>query len=80
MTSTSIANNGTDVVAKGAVSSNAPTYDSNTAGNSSAKSYINPFNVVVTGESPTNGSNTLSSVGAGTSLLDSKSQTTVLLK
>ena len=64
----SIANNGTDVVAKGAVSSNAPTYDSNTAGNSSAKSYINPFNVVATGESPTNGSNTLSSVGAGTQL------------
>ena len=64
----SITNDGTDVVAKGAVSSTAPTYDSNTAGNSSAKSYINPFNVVVTGESPTNGSNTLSSVGAGTQL------------
>lgn len=64
----SITNDGTDVIAKGAVSSNAPTYDSNTAGNSSAKSYINPFNVVATGESPTNGSNTLSSVGAGTQL------------
>lgn len=64
----SILNNGTDVVAKGAVSSTAPTYDSNTAGSSSAKTHINPFNVVVSGESPTNGSNTLSSIGAGTQL------------
>lgn len=64
----SILNDGTDVIAKGAVTSTAPTYDSGTAGNSSAKSYINPFNVVATGESPTNGSNTLSSVGAGTQL------------
>jgi len=64
----SILNDGTDVIAKGAVSSTAPTYDSNTAANTTAKSYINPFNVVVSGESPTNGSNTLSSVGAGTQL------------
>lgn len=64
----SILNDGTDVIAKGAVSSSAPTYDSNTAGNSAAKAHINPFNVVATGESPTNGSNTLSSVGAGTQL------------
>ncbi len=64
----SVTNDGTDVIAKGVTTATAPTYDSGTAGNSGAHLNINPFSVVVTGETPTNGSTNLTSMGAGTTL------------
>jgi hypothetical protein len=64
----SVANNGSDVSARGVSSGVPPIYDNNTANMNGAHSYIVPCQVVVTGEAPSNGSTTLSSLGAGTQL------------
>lgn len=64
----SVTNDGTDVVAKGSVSGTTTTNMNGTANASGSANTISPFQVLVTGDSPTSGSTTQSSLGSGTQI------------
>ena len=57
-----------DMIAKGAVSSSEPTYDANYAENSGAHTFIVPFQVLVSGETPTASTSTTTTIAVGTQL------------
>ncbi len=64
----SVTNDGTDVAAKGSITGATTSTMTGSSGISTAATHINPFQVLVTGESPTSGSTTQSSIGAGTQI------------
>lgn len=64
----SVTNDGTDVIAQGAVSGQAPGTYTGTANSSGTKTYITPFQVLVTGETPTSGGSSSSPLSVGTQI------------
>jgi hypothetical protein len=64
----SVTNDGTDVVAKGSTTGSTTSSMTGSASNTSGVTRIVPFQVVVSGVSPTDGSSTTTSIAAGTQL------------